>query len=58
MRYSLVLLVLCDGPEEVGVLLLVALAADGALGAVGDHHGLEVLGHSGHGLDSVGTGGA
>ena len=51
--YSLVLLVLCDGSEEVRVLLLLAVAGDGALGAVGDDHGLEVLRHSRHGLDGV-----
>ena len=55
---SLVLFVLCYRPEEVRVLLLVPLAGDGALGAVGDHHRLEVLGDAGNGLDRVRASGA
>ena len=57
-KNSLVLLVLRDCPEEVWVLLLVPLAGDGALGAVGDHHRLEVLGDAGNGLDRVRASGA
>ncbi len=52
---SLVLPVLCDGPEEVWVLVLRLLARYGSLRAVGDHHRLEVLGDARDGLDGIGA---
>ena len=55
----LVLLVLRDGSEEVGVLALgPGVLRDGPLRAVRDDHGAEVGGDAGDGLDGVGAGGA
>ena len=53
----LVLLVLGDGPEEVGVLALRAgVLRDGPLRAVRDDHRAEVCGDAGDGLHRVGAG--
>ena len=55
----LVLLVLRDGPEEVGVLALgPGVLRDGPLRAVRHDHRAEVRGDAGDGLDRVGAGGA
>ncbi len=52
---SLILFVLRNSPEEVGILLFCSVTGNGSFCAVGDHHGLEVFGHAGHWLDGVRT---
>ena len=50
----LVLLILCNSPEEVGIF--VVIAGYGTLCPITDHHCAEVLGYPSNGLYGVRTG--
>ena len=50
----LVLLILCNSPEEVGIVIAV-ITGYGAFCTVTNHHSAEVLGHSSNRLHCVRT---